>query len=145
MTELRLGPGDPVLLAIVCKLRMIRSLRRRKSAPARAKTERGRSSGVEHNLAKVGVGRSNRLARSSFPLTIQGHRIAASSMLYNPLRASTRDHVNFRPAHLVAKLGASGMERRLVAVMIADVAGYARHSQLDEEGTRARFQSDLHE
>ncbi len=24
----------------------------------------GRSSGVEHNLAKVGVGRSNRLARS---------------------------------------------------------------------------------
>jgi hypothetical protein len=26
----------------------------------------GRSSGVEHNLAKVGVGRSNRLARSSF-------------------------------------------------------------------------------
>ncbi len=66
MTELRLGPGVPVLLAIVCKLRMIRSLRRRKSAPARAKTERGRSSGVEHNLAKVGVGRSNRLARSSF-------------------------------------------------------------------------------
>ena len=28
--------------------------------------ECGRSSGVEHNLAKVGVGRSNRLARSSF-------------------------------------------------------------------------------
>gem|GEM_PF-3641673 len=27
--------------------------------------ERGRSSGVEHNLAKVRVGRSNRLARSS--------------------------------------------------------------------------------
>ena len=26
----------------------------------------GRSSGVEHNLAKVGVGRSNRLARSIF-------------------------------------------------------------------------------
>ena len=25
----------------------------------------GRSSGVEHNLAKVGVGRSNRLARSN--------------------------------------------------------------------------------
>ena len=31
-----------------------------------AAPERGRSSGVEHNLAKVGVGRSNRLARSSF-------------------------------------------------------------------------------
>jgi hypothetical protein len=30
------------------------------------KTECGRSSGVEHNLAKVRVGRSNRLARSSF-------------------------------------------------------------------------------
>ena len=31
----------------------------------------GRSSGVEHNLAKVGVGRSNRLARSIFP-TVTG-------------------------------------------------------------------------
>ena len=31
----------------------------------------GRSSGVEHNLAKVGVGRSNRLARSSFSGNIQ--------------------------------------------------------------------------
>jgi TolB-like protein/class 3 adenylate cyclase/Flp pilus assembly protein TadD len=37
------------------------------------------------------------------------------------------------------------MERRLAAVMIADVAGYGRLSQADEEGTRARFQSDLHE
>ena len=31
----------------------------------------GRSSGVEHNLAKVGVGRSNRLARSIF---LEKHR-----------------------------------------------------------------------
>src|SRR5262245_16714171 len=31
--------------------------------------ERGRSSGVEHNLAKVGVARSNRVARSSFSLS----------------------------------------------------------------------------
>jgi hypothetical protein len=30
--------------------------------------ERGRSSGVEHNLAKVGVEGSNPFARSSFPL-----------------------------------------------------------------------------
>jgi TolB-like protein/class 3 adenylate cyclase/Tfp pilus assembly protein PilF len=37
------------------------------------------------------------------------------------------------------------MERRLAAVMIADVAGYGRMSRTDEEGTRARFQSDLHE
>jgi TolB-like protein/class 3 adenylate cyclase/Tfp pilus assembly protein PilF len=37
------------------------------------------------------------------------------------------------------------MERRLAAVMIADVAGYGRLSQADEEGTRARFQADLHE
>ncbi|MGK9165788.1 adenylate/guanylate cyclase domain-containing protein [Inquilinus limosus] len=37
------------------------------------------------------------------------------------------------------------MERRLAAVMIADVVGYSRHSQADEEGTRARFQADLHE
>jgi TolB-like protein/class 3 adenylate cyclase len=37
------------------------------------------------------------------------------------------------------------MERRLAAVMIADVAGYGRLSQADEEGTRARFQADLHD
>jgi TolB-like protein/class 3 adenylate cyclase/Tfp pilus assembly protein PilF len=37
------------------------------------------------------------------------------------------------------------MERRLAAVMIADVAGYGRLSRADEEGTRARFQADLHE
>jgi len=37
------------------------------------------------------------------------------------------------------------MERRLAAVMIADVAGYGRLSQADEEGTRARFQADLRE
>ena len=35
--------------------------------------------------------------------------------------------------------------RRLAAVMIADVAGYGRLSQIDEEGTRARFRTDLHE
>jgi adenylate cyclase len=37
------------------------------------------------------------------------------------------------------------MERRLAAVLIADVVGYVRLSQADEEGTRARFQADLHE
>ncbi|MGK9165789.1 hypothetical protein KXR53_05800 [Inquilinus limosus] len=37
------------------------------------------------------------------------------------------------------------MERRLAAVIIADVVGYSRHSQADEEGTRARFQADLRE
>jgi adenylate cyclase len=37
------------------------------------------------------------------------------------------------------------MERRLAAVMIADVAGYGRLSQADEEGTRARFRADLGE
>jgi adenylate cyclase len=37
------------------------------------------------------------------------------------------------------------MERRLAAVMIADVAGYGRLSQADEEGTRARFKADLQE
>jgi TolB-like protein/class 3 adenylate cyclase len=35
------------------------------------------------------------------------------------------------------------MERRLAAVLIADVVGYVRLSQADEEGTRARFQADL--
>jgi adenylate cyclase len=37
------------------------------------------------------------------------------------------------------------MERRLAAVLIADVAGYGRLSEADEEGTHARFQADLHE
>jgi adenylate cyclase len=37
------------------------------------------------------------------------------------------------------------MERRLAAVMIADVVGYGRLSRVDEEGTRARFLSDLSE
>src|SRR6185503_18856203 len=37
------------------------------------------------------------------------------------------------------------MERRLAAVMIADVVGYGHLSQTDEEGTRARFHVDLHE
>src|SRR5689334_5434973 len=35
------------------------------------------------------------------------------------------------------------MERRLAAILIADVVGYTRLSQLDEEGTRARFQAEL--
>jgi class 3 adenylate cyclase len=37
------------------------------------------------------------------------------------------------------------MERRLAAVLIADVVGYSRLSQADEEGTRASFQADLEE
>ncbi|MEZ2126552.1 MULTISPECIES: adenylate/guanylate cyclase domain-containing protein [unclassified Sinorhizobium] len=35
------------------------------------------------------------------------------------------------------------MERRLAAVLIADVVGYGRLSQIDEEGTRRHFQADL--
>jgi len=37
------------------------------------------------------------------------------------------------------------MERRLAAVMIADVCSYGLLSQADEEGTCARFQAHLHE
>ena len=37
------------------------------------------------------------------------------------------------------------MQRRLAAILIADVAGYSRLSHVDEEGTRTRFQADLHE
>lgn len=37
------------------------------------------------------------------------------------------------------------MTRRLAAIMITDVVGYSRLSHVDEEGTRRRFQSDLHE
>ncbi|TCA06043.1 tetratricopeptide repeat protein [Rhizobium leguminosarum bv. viciae] len=39
----------------------------------------------------------------------------------------------------------AGMERRLAAVLIADVVGYSRMSEIDEEGTRIRFHTDLHE
>ncbi|EHS53962.1 adenylate/guanylate cyclase with TPR repeat regions [Rhizobium sp. PDO1-076] len=35
------------------------------------------------------------------------------------------------------------MERHLAAILIADVVGYSRLSQVDEEGTRVRFQSDM--
>src|SRR5215475_11118293 len=37
------------------------------------------------------------------------------------------------------------MERRLAAVLVADVVGYSRLSGIDEEGTRARFRGDLHD
>jgi adenylate cyclase len=37
------------------------------------------------------------------------------------------------------------MERRLAAVLIADVVGYVRLSEADEEGTRTRFQADPRE
>ena len=35
------------------------------------------------------------------------------------------------------------MERRLAAILIADVAGYSRLSQIDEEATRRSFKADL--
>src|SRR5215469_3862386 len=35
------------------------------------------------------------------------------------------------------------MERRLAAVLVADVVGYSRLTGIDEEGTRARFREDL--
>ncbi|RCW78578.1 adenylate/guanylate cyclase domain-containing protein [Phyllobacterium bourgognense] len=35
------------------------------------------------------------------------------------------------------------MERHLAAVLIADVVGYSRLSEIDEESTRARFQTDF--
>jgi adenylate cyclase len=37
------------------------------------------------------------------------------------------------------------MERRLAAILIADVAGYSHLSQIDEVGTRRRFQADMDE
>ena len=37
------------------------------------------------------------------------------------------------------------MERRLAAILIADVAGYSRLSQIDEEATRHDFQADINE
>lgn len=35
------------------------------------------------------------------------------------------------------------MKRHLAAILIADVVGYGRLSQIDEEGTRLRFQADM--
>ena len=37
------------------------------------------------------------------------------------------------------------MERRLAAILIADVVGYSRLSHVDEEGTRTRFLAHLKE
>ena len=42
----------------------------------------GRSSGVEHNLAKVRVGRSNRLARSNIPIFGIKHGTASAVLLF---------------------------------------------------------------
>ena len=42
----------------------------------------GRSSGVEHNLAKVRVGRSNRLARSNIPNIGIKHGTASAVLLF---------------------------------------------------------------
>ena len=41
--------------------------------------------------------------------------------------------------------GGPVVDRKLAAILIADVAGYGRLSQADEEGTRARFRADLHD
>ena len=45
-------------------------------------------------------------------------------------------------ASLRGRRGNAGMDRRLAAILIVDVVGYVRLSQADEEGTRARFQTD---
>ena len=37
------------------------------------------------------------------------------------------------------------MQRRLAAILIADVVGYTRHSQVDEMAARAHFNADLRE
>src|SRR5688500_11900843 len=53
---------------------------------------------------------------------------------------------NFMPACHPSLLALVwSMERRIAAVLIADVVGYGRLSQFDEEGTRARFQADFRE
>ena len=48
-------------------------------------------------------------------------------------------------SHLSGDEEERGMDRRLAAVLIADVVGYVRLSQADEEGTRTRFRTDLGE
>src|SRR6185437_1636085 len=40
--------------------------------------------------------------------------------------------------------GQGQVERRLVAILAADVAGYSRLTGLDEEGTHAQLQDHLH-
>jgi adenylate cyclase len=42
-----------------------------------------------------------------------------------------------------ARRESPNMERHLAAILIADVVGYGRLSQIDEEGTRVRFQADM--
>ena len=48
------------------------------SAGSPALRSSGRSSGVEHNLAKVGVEGSNPFARSIFSVTSQAHLLGAA-------------------------------------------------------------------
>jgi class 3 adenylate cyclase len=42
----------------------------------------------------------------------------------------------------MATPGQDRVERRLAAILAADVAGYSRLTGLDEEGTHAQFQQD---
>jgi adenylate cyclase len=41
-------------------------------------------------------------------------------------------------------LGSERVERRLTAILAADVAGYSRLTGMDEEGTHAKLQDHLH-
>lgn len=61
----------------------------------------GRSSGVEHNLAKVGVGRSNRLARSIIPSKQAG---CARLVLAHVFRFRPSTYPNLRVALALSRI-----------------------------------------
>jgi adenylate cyclase len=61
---------------------------------------------------------------------------------YLPASSSARA-IMFWPVHRSAPLSTDRVERRLTAILAADVAGYSRLTGLDEEGTHARLQDHL--
>ena len=69
-----------------CNRRALRPYRRGLRPNGRAS---GCSSGVEHNLAKVGVGRSNRLTRSSFLTEDQANEKPRTSAAFSRLRLAS--------------------------------------------------------
>src|SRR3546814_20702260 len=92
---MRAGSAKPRLSPVIRDLRARgpHANRRRLDCPrlSRGDPPSGRSSGVEHNLAKVGVEGSNPFARSSFSLKIKwlGYRVGRLPFSLQAIRVNT--------------------------------------------------------
>src|SRR6202007_68834 len=63
-----------------------------------------------------------------------------------PLKSTSQSRYSIRPTRLEnAALATERVERRLAAILAADVAGYSRLMSADEEGTHERLRAHLAE